>query len=129
MKRSLRNAMLAAFAGFIVGGLVDACDNVGASSSIGACTENVPTCSGLTDSTSCARYQNYGTKEVKEDFPVSCVTKQDYNCNSPLENCYRGAKCQWDGSACVNDPNNNNVWTDMAKRKSELCGEGDPGEM
>lgn len=119
--------------GFAFGNLaMSACDNMRPSESTGACKSDVVTCGSYDNQAGClggptipfdARYV------VKQDFPTSCVTGVDCNCNQPLRNCYRYTGCEWSGGQCVPEGDNNNPWIQVTKRESVFCGVVvEPGE-
>jgi hypothetical protein len=116
--------------GFAFGNLaMSACDNIAPSESVGACKDDVVLCSSYDSEADCLNNDavpSFRAYIVNEDFPTSCVTSNDRNCNQPLKNCYRATGCVWSNDKCVPNSNNVNPWIKKTKRESEFCGSADP---
>lgn len=91
------------------------CDNEAASSSVGSClTASYTACDSITAQNPCEYNRNQWIKngnvdnlvdirEVRQDFPTSCLTKQaGSNCNEPLAHCYYSkVLCKWENGKCI----------------------------
>lgn len=106
------------------------CDNLRASSSVGACKSGLETCAGITGPNLCNT--NLGGDRtlytVKEDFPTSCISTTNLtNCNQPNENCYGQVRCVWQDNECkpIGEPA---LWIQEKKPTTEPCASGEPGD-
>lgn len=97
------------------------CDNKGASSSVGACLDNFRACSGF-DTFDCNRANSPDddVREVNQDFPTSCITKADSNCNEPLRECWIKVGCKWLDNKCKVSSSFGS-YTSVKKRQSVAC--------
>jgi hypothetical protein len=104
-----------------------ACDNKGASSSVGACHEPGPlqlTCDSITSQDLCRPSGVVFTIEINEDFPTGCIDMADHNCDEPLEVCYYHVECVWEGNKCQVKSGSQKNPVMMKKRTTVKCKEG-----
>jgi hypothetical protein len=92
-------SLLIAIAGTVAHVYCYGCDNMAASSALGACYQPVGgqvLCSGFHNMQNCNGTQN-GVEVFS--FPVNCVTTSfRQNCNKPLSDCWDAVQCVWDCS-------------------------------
>ncbi len=100
------------------------CDKLAASASVGSCTSDLSACSDASLQADCTGdfAKNY---EWKNDFPTSCVTSNNNNCNMPSQQCYRKTPCKWTAGAtppCTVDTNGvYGIWIEVGKRTTVAC--------
>lgn len=104
------------------------CDDIRASSSVGSCggPPGYVTCSGYTNQNACLSFDAY---EVKQDFPTSCPSSPNNNCDQPDQDCFRMTVCEWvaASSTCRINPNGaHSAWFKKPKRTTSVCN-ADPG--
>jgi hypothetical protein len=104
------------------------CDGLGASGSVGACYTPTPKdkqCGIAAGEAACASVSGDAIY-ILEDFPTSCTTKVDHNCNEINKNCWWYTDCVWQDGVCIPDPNQGPPPAGGApgqakKRTSEKC--------
>jgi len=109
------------------------CDNKAPSASVGSCLGEYVDCASFQNENDCNyNYQQYvkgyydnitDVREVKQDFPTSCVDSAGKNCNEPLSNCWRRVICIWENGKC-NFYHEWNGWVAEKKRTECTCKTG-----
>jgi hypothetical protein len=87
-------ALLTLFSGFTISGVVFACDNQGASDSVGACS-TASQCSNFNSQSTCT------TAVTVAAFPTGCKADPLNNCDKPSLVCTTPITCQWVNNACT----------------------------
>src|SRR5438128_2644593 len=102
---------------------VPGCDGIGASASVGACTNGKSKCTDAATQFGCT--VSGGVKyEWKENFPLSCTDQDFFNCDQPNAKCYRTTGCKWDANAtppCFVDDTAIGAWVQLPMRTSTAC--------
>lgn len=110
------------------------CDNVGASGSVQSCwTPPAPpdpdqryvTCDQLATNECESLPYGYISVTIKNDFPSSCTTQADKNCNQANSDCWASQACKVNESTYDCEPdamNPPNTWNQVTKRKTVSCG-------
>lgn len=121
-RRLLLPLCVCVLAGAFAAGVAIACDDKGASESMGACAspgDNEYSCNQEKESVCTGTAFLHYTWE--EDFPTDCVDSPGNNCDQPLRKCKQSVKCEWKNNKCQVKSGSGGAISDEKKRESDPC--------